>query len=885
MANWTDFIRDPRKASKQLHTSKRDVQRGEMMDNIRASEALRRSMRPETPAPHSPVLSPQELAALRLYEQRRRAEPPRAEGALNIIRQQLPQFFKDNQALADATGDLSLKEGALGLTGLVGGVAAPIAFGSGLTGGVTGASMSVAGDALMDEAARKILGESIQDPLSSGVFGALAGGTGKVLKPLVAALGASSSDAQAAPYAKWLSRLAGNTGKTEPLPLYINPTSAEIGSMWKSSRPYGRDLAAIRLARDRTVPDAVFAWDGSDTLHKEFADALGRSLDDFTTSTVLPEHDIERELQFLRSLPVRKAGGGAIKRIGKAAMSAFDDLRPSTVAPQGALSVVKNKGGNWLAGSIEDALRGLKRSDPRMDALLDNPEYAQFVDQEMRKATHQREAALNSWIEGPLTKYIKTRMASPDDEVRKLAEQGVLHFEPRGIRDRAPIMDQVVARRLMSGNPATERAVTPLGKQWERYADSAIIPQEVQELGAGAVGKNPWLAKLRPTDTVYNTDKWYIGINSGESLGFNHLIDELSNALNPNSGLPPHLQLTPEAVKQMSMEKAVRRVADINAHRAAQQAAANAELANKASIVREYTDPALPNPKGLRWVELKHDPEAALPEGWTAHKDEKSGRTLYMDPAGNKTGEPPMLSDQLKYEGDTMGHCVGGYCDDVLSGRSRIFSLRDAKGEPHVTVEVGNKGSYDGDGFHDFAEANGFDLDVEGAGELAMKAYNKTLEKSQPRIIQIKGKQNRKPNDEYLPFVQDFVRNNPLGGSWGDVGDLHNTGLRRVEDAFNKNEIAKLRAANIPVPEGYANAADIEELHRQFNLLTTGTEFNPARAWQRMQYDSHIDDLDINLPDRAAPMARGGHVARQLPLRDNFQGIIAAIEQELLNAA
>ena len=35
-----------------------------------------------------------------------------------------------------------------------------------------------------------------------------------------------------------------------------------------------------------------------------------------------------------------------------------------------------------------------------------------------------------------------------------------------------------------------------------------------------------------------------------------------------------------------------------------------------------------------------------------------------------------------------MGHCVGGYCDDVASGQSNIYSLRDAKGKPSVTIET-----------------------------------------------------------------------------------------------------------------------------------------------------------------------------------------------------
>ena len=54
------------------------------------------------------------------------------------------------------------------------------------------------------------------------------------------------------------------------------------------------------------------------------------------------------------------------------------------------------------------------------------------------------------------------------------------------------------------------------------------------------------------------------------------------------------------------------------------------------------------------------------------------------------------------------------------------------------------------------------------------------------KIQQIKGKQNLAPKDEYLPFVQDFVRNNPLGGSWTDVGDLRNTRLRDMRSLYGE---------------------------------------------------------------------------------------------------
>jgi hypothetical protein len=44
--------------------------------------------------------------------------------------------------------------------------------------------------------------------------------------------------------------------------------------------------------------------------------------------------------------------------------------------------------------------------------------------------------------------------------------------------------------------------------------------------------------------------------------------------------------------------------------------------------------------------------------------------------------------NNLRSEGTKMGHCVGSYCDDVMRGKTRIFSLRDASNTPHVTMEV-----------------------------------------------------------------------------------------------------------------------------------------------------------------------------------------------------
>lgn len=437
-------------------------------------------------------------------------------------------------------------------------------------------------------------------------------------------------------------------------------------------------------------------------------------------------------------------------------------LIPGAAMAKGALGaalagVIKPRGGNWLTGGVESSIENLFRREYSPEAMDLQKKTLEFARQrgypdamivELTEGLQRQEspAALNRWIGGPLTKYIKRDMATPDDPVRRLADEGILHIGIPQTRGTTP--SWLGNRRRVEGFPEGGMSTTPGGSLWEQLSDQVIDPMRADVARAyandtpqGRASKE-WLEKLPPGDTVYDTTTSTID----RSLGFDHLVDELSNAMDPASGLPRNLQLRPEQMQQMGMEKAVRHVDAINKWREAQRAAANQELANKALAIREYPDtPELPNPKGLRWVELGKD--------------------------------SPDLEKQLKYEGETMGHCVGGYCPDVLEGKSRIFSLRDAKGEPHVTVEVNPMSK---DDFIDRNYAVYVDMLSEGR-EFADRWADKSA-RSKFSIAQIKGKANKRPKDEYLPFVQDFVRNSPLGGTWGDVGDLGNARLHRVQD-------------------------------------------------------------------------------------------------------
>ena len=91
-------------------------------------------------------------------------------------------------------------------------------------------------------------------------------------------------------------------------------------------------------------------------------------------------------------------------------------------------------------------------------------------------------------------------------------------------------------------------------------------------------------------------------------------------------------------------------------------------------------------------------------------------------------------SRALDFESDYMGHCVGagGYDRGISDGSIEIYSIRDERGEPHVTLEVRNNA-----------------------------------------LHQCKGKQNKRPIAKYLPAVQAFIKSR----NFELFGDVKNTGL------------------------------------------------------------------------------------------------------------
>ena len=661
---------------------------------------------------------------------------------------------------------------------------------------------------------------------------------------------------------------------------------------------------------------------------------------DKTSKTYLPtSSDIEKRLPFRSETPVSKAasglgalGGGfymgpgsPLKVIGalpKAVKHGAKEFAKASAA--GVPHVVKPKGGNWLGG---DQLTIPERDLSRLKRKVSSENLANYTPEQLADLTASgklaRNDALNNWIDSNLTNYVKKQMGTPEDPVRKLAEEGIIHSP---LRNNEYALEHIKRTRAAEGFPAEGMGKSELAKQWEDLADDSIRVTKAGDIQAAGrntenlekaraeldaykkqidedfisllkdkgglsdkdratfdafpnfqkaeilgdtkykelQGKvndllgqqqgfevragetNPFVAKLDPETRLY--------AGSTYDLGFDHIIDVLKEDLIAG-------RIRPEQLNKVSMEQAVRRTHEYNQDMAKKMAETQAKITEGMPTYKEY-------PEGYKWIELA--PPKELPAGYSVVKDDMTGSFKVVDAAGNeavstasrptnsmghtnipfhKTEEEAIadalkydkrLEEALKYEGDIMGHCVGGYCPDVVAGRSRIYSLRDAKGEPHVTVEVtpekntylGPNGNITDKGLQNIRQqfpesnfdteygayvANSSDRNKNFAAEYAPwikqnypEIYEATIGAPVPQsIVQIKGKQNARPKDDYIPFVQDFVKS----GKWTDVGDFKNTGLTDRGSIFTPDEIRGFTDLGQDVPM-YLSKEDIAKLRQ-----------------------------------------------------------------------
>jgi hypothetical protein len=168
-----------------------------------------------------------------------------------------------------------------------------------------------------------------------------------------------------------------------------------------------------------------------------------------------------------------------------------------------------------------------------------------------------------------------------------------------------------------------------------------------------------------------------------------------------------------------------------------------------------------------------------------------------------------LMSDRaLKAEGAAMGHCVGGYWRQVSSGGVRIVSLRDASGQPHVTIELGRLDKVMVEGLGMRSLMNGLSAGANLAAPADFDWFAR----------QIRGKQNQSPVEKYADKVRKWLAHAQVPSSeYGFKNSVRGAGFetvyavttadgkrfdltRSADDAFAKaSEIAREKLRGDPM--------------------------------------------------------------------------------------
>jgi len=411
---------------------------------------------------------------------------------------------------------------------------------------------------------------------------------------------------------------------------------------------------------------------------------------------------------------------------------------------------VKEKGGNWPESWLDRNMERLKKNIPEFDTskpyTQDQANYIrnrfpgiedayamdfnktkqhgmhygkdfwpwmeQNFPNELKELTTKAttDHALNNWVDNRLKPYLRNELATPGDSVRKLAdEHGISHIKDLENTHPGPMSKFALEEaREKNKMPLEGHATTPAGRMWEDLADSSVHPMPAKEFIGDYLAtsmRHPDLLSAAEKDPNAKINQ--LGSDFDTRLGLDHLMDELRGSLTGN--VPQHLALTPKTLERMTMADAVRHVAKVNDYREKQMAKTAAEDMKDFPHVKKYND-------GHKWHELKlpEHQEGVLPEGYKIVQRDEFDTPKYdieiprpgkhqakhlfnhdpMDSHEEALSKGPAqvayqkLEAALQNEGDMMGHCVGCYTDDVASGHTKIFTLRDKSNKPHATVEM-----------------------------------------------------------------------------------------------------------------------------------------------------------------------------------------------------
>ena len=610
--------------------------------------------------------------------------------------------------------------------------------------------------------------------------------------------------------------------------------------------------------------------------------------------------------------------------------------------------IIKKAGGNWVPGEIKGVIKDLKRAEfPNAD--LTDPDLWReaalvkeaapvnsWVDKKLRKYIQNEMASENDSVRksletfperkdkavqearGRLEAFKKTveetrrRTGLTTDELTRSRQRTIaLEKELKIAEQSAPAHTQhtleeimtpgVRRRRHLEGFPAEGVGKSGPARDWEHITDLSVRSGSVGRFFpkiADFTEKTPEGHLLNPTTGELIPDGAWLKdmhplkdkltrLDDPRSLEFGHLVDELHNAINPDSGIPKNLQITPQQLGSLSVPQAMEHVGKINAWRAVNRKEADfAKAQISASPIKEYAS-------GHQWVELKEMPTDKVPDfvefrgtpdsgykyGYLTKRPGEEQEYMKWSPPFDTEAEAraavlekaPELNLQkaLQYEGDTLVHCVGGYCDGVRSGGQRIVSLRNKEtGEPLATIELVRPKQRPMDKwsvrevlkpeeFEQYYAAHSEGQSIENQLRRA-GLYEEVKARLTPTnrwdIKQIKGRGNGRPPEEAQQAITDFVRsgNHEIIDEGFDRDILHTNlvDLSRLEKEAGEGA-ARLSAKEASfIPEGGSMTKLISALraaypkHRYTKLISALRAAYPKHRYITFE---ELQDVSENL--------------------------------------
>lgn len=569
------------------------------------------------------------------------------------------------------------------------------------------------------------------------------------------------------------------------------------------------------------------------------------------------------------------------KRVGtnlvQTAPAVARDIVESATSPLRSYAV-KPKGGNWAPpigsqDSVEAAIRPLRPNiTHRDDALVLGGEYARQADNPEVAARIQQNAALDKWLDTKLQKYIRNDMGTPDDPIRLAHEEGFTHMpgdqaeefgswlpeETAKARLRAGYPEEgfAVRKHAEAGYPENMEANTRKAELWETLADNEItqspagayqeqfrmareMPNFVAN-GKQAISmaeRNPWIEKLDRETPIYKIDS---PVPFNENLGFNHMADEIQNMLDPESGLPAALRLTPQQLDKVSVKQMVEKVDAVNKWRAEEASKAELEgmmgnLSAKPRMQIPDTQLSFVKEPGMTWVDIP------------ATVDESAMKLCTT--IGRQAG--------WCTQGEGLAKRYG-------SGDNRLTTLIDAEGRPHAQAMIRKdvdqvtavedatlymtpeqELAYDRH-FSQFDRPPELDESLEWLKENAPDAY-KTYESvlanqsdSPSSIIELKpvgnefssarAREYAKRDPQYQAKITDSVLKFLNAGEWSKVNDL------------DHYDIVDLQNPNM-VMRALRDVLDYDLPHERMDKFKAATHFNPdaQRFMSRSQFREFIE--------------------------------------------